>query len=88
MNIRQRMFGKRVASEPTSGKNPNRVSGGIRGSGQSHYVIVGEDGLEKRIPSQKYIESLEQQLREQKMRIAALEKKISRLGTDSHTDRR
>lgn len=84
MNIRRRMFGRDRVSEPANNKNPNRVTGGLRGSGQDHYVIVGEDGLEKHIPSQKYIQSLEQQLREQRVRIAALEKRISKI-TNTHT---
>ena len=37
------------SSKQPSGKNPNRVTGGIKGQGVDHIVMVSEDGLENQV---------------------------------------
>jgi hypothetical protein len=63
-------------STPQETKNTNRVLGGLRGQGADHYSILGEDGVERSVPTQKYVQSLEQKLREQDQRLATLERKL------------
>jgi hypothetical protein len=64
------------SSTPQETKNTNRVLGGLRGQGADHYSILGEDGVERSVPTQKYVQSLEQKLREQDQRLATLERKL------------
>ncbi len=74
MSYLNRMYG---GGRPESySKNTNRVLGGLRGQGADHYSILGEDGVERTVPTQKYVQSLEQKVREQDQRLAALERKI------------
>ena len=75
MSYLNRMYGG-ARSAPESNKNTNRVLGGLRGQGADHYSILGEDGVERSVPTQKYVQSLEQKIREQDQRLAALERKI------------
>lgn len=75
MNYLSRMYGAKQTA-PQSEKNTNRVLGGLRGQGADHYSILGEDGVERSVPTQKYVQSLEQKLREQDVRLLSLEKKI------------
>ena len=57
-----------------SDKNPNRVSGGLRGQGVDHVVFMSEDGSEKAVTTLKYTQSLEHKINEQQQRISRLEK--------------
>jgi hypothetical protein len=75
MSYISRMYGG-TRSAPELNKNTNRVLGGLRGQGADHYSILGEDGVERNVPTQKYVQSLEQKIREQDQRLAALERKI------------
>jgi hypothetical protein len=75
MSYLNRMYGG-ARSAPESNKNTNRVLGGLRGQGADHYSILGEDGVERSVPTQKYVQSLEQKVREQDLRLSALERKI------------
>jgi len=74
------MYGKRrTPITQIDNKNPNRVAGGLRGQGVDHFVMLGEDGMEKSIPTHKYVQSLEDQIRSQKALIEGLEKRVVRL---------
>lgn len=68
---------KSVAEQ--SNKNPNRVSGGLRAQGVDTLTILGEDGTERHIPSQRYVQSLEEQLKKQRAAITVLERKLARV---------
>ena len=79
MDSIQRMYRKNRSSESAqSGKNPNRVSGGLRAQGVDHLVMVNENGDQEQIPTHRYVQSLEEQLKNQKNVISALNKKINR----------
>jgi hypothetical protein len=80
MSYLNRMYGGNRPSQET--KNTNRVLGGLRGQGADHYSILGEDGVERNVPTQKYVQSLEQKLRDQDARMSVLEKKIRNMSTD------
>ena len=75
------MYGRKsqVSTQSSSDKNPNRVAGGLRAQGVDHVVMLGEDGTETQVPTQRYVQSLEEQVRKQRAEIAALQKKVSRL---------
>ncbi len=66
------------APEKESTKNPNRVAGGLKGQGVDHFVMVSEDGSEQQVPSQRYVQSLEEQIRKQRGAINVLERKLAR----------
>jgi hypothetical protein len=75
------MYGRnaqQAQSSNTSDKNPNRVSGGLKGQGVDHIVMVSEDGAENQIPTQRYVQSLEDQIRKQRTAITVLERKLAR----------
>jgi len=75
------MYGRQpqqTQPSPTSDKNPNRVTGGLKGQGVDHIVMVSEDGMENQIPTQRYVQSLEDQLRKQRSAITVLERKLAR----------
>lgn len=74
MSYLSRMYNSRP--QQSAQKNTNRVLGGLRGQGADHYSILGEDGVERNVPTQKYVQSLEQKLREQDIRLATLERKL------------
>jgi len=76
------MYG-RTAPSPNkkSEKNPNRVAGGIRGQGADTIAMLGEDGLERILPTQKYVQALEEQIRKQQAAINVLERKLNRIST-------
>jgi hypothetical protein len=78
------MYGrsKQPQSSSISDKNPNRVLGGLRGQGADMMTVLGEDGTQHTIPSQKYVQGLEEKLRTQEARITMLEKQLRRMGRD------
>jgi len=78
------MYGrsKQPQSSLVSDKNPNRVLGGLRGQGADMMTVLGEDGTQHTIPSQKYVQGLEEKLRTQEARITMLEKQLRRMGRD------
>ena len=79
MSYLTKMYGRNPNAVPkTSDKNPNRVSGGLRGQGVDAFTMLGEDGMEKRIPTHAYVQSLEEQIRKQRAAIDVLERKLSR----------
>ena len=73
----------RTAPSPNkkSEKNPNRVAGGIRGQGADTIAMLGEDGIERILPTQKYVQALEEQIRKQQAAINVLERKLNRIST-------
>ena len=82
MSYLNRMYRQSVDKGSTSedsNKNPNRVAGGLRAQGVDSLTILGEDGQEREIPSQKYVQNLEEKLRKQEVAINTLQRKINRL---------
>jgi len=63
-------------------KNPNRVAGGIRGSGSNSLTVMDENGVERTVPTSDYIKALETQIRAQNQALAVLERKIARLNRE------
>jgi ABC-type hemin transport system substrate-binding protein len=79
MSYLTKMYGRNPnAVLKTSDKNPNRVAGGLRAQGVDTFTMLGEDGMEKRIPTHAYVQSLEEQIRKQRAAIDVLERKLSR----------
>jgi len=79
------MYGRNKSSNPTPqhlDKNPNRVLGGLRGQGADMMTVLGEDGTQHTIPSQKYVQGLEEKIRTQDARLTNLEKQVRRIGND------
>mgnify|MGYP003625520297 FL=1 len=80
----QRQFSRvKISAAPVSNKNPNRVAGGIKGSGTDMVTVVDESGQERHIPTKKYITALEDQIRLERNRISSMETKLNRLARDS-----
>lgn len=82
MSYLNKMYGKsKVTNTPekSSDKNPNRVTGGLKAQGVDHYTVIAEDGSTQQIPSQRYVQSLEEQVRKQRGVIDTLDRKTSRL---------
>ena len=75
------MYGRSAPSPNESKKNPNRVAGGIRGQGGDTIAMLGEDGVERILPTQKYVQALEEQIRKQQAAINVLERKLNRIST-------
>lgn len=84
MSYLNRMYGKKSPSQTQSKseKNPNRVLGGLRGQGVDTMTVLGEDGTQHTIPSQKYVTGIEDKLRATESRVAYLERQVRRLGHD------
>lgn len=87
MSYLNKMYGAQTPQGIVKDKNPNRVLGGLKGAGVNTYTMLGEDGVEKRIPTEAYVQALEEKLRQQDGRIAVLEKQIRRLNNDQKVDR-
>ena len=84
MNYLNKMYSnksKASSTQPISGKNPNRVTGGIKGQGVDHIVMDREDGFESQVPTHKYVQSLDEQLRKLRSTVSLLERKLSRYDT-------
>jgi hypothetical protein len=80
MSFLTQMYGRKVSAlEKSNDKNPNRVSGGLKAQGVDHFTMLGEDGVERQIPTQRYVQSLEEQLRKQRATSEVLERKLVRL---------
>jgi thiamine kinase-like enzyme len=79
MSYLNKMYGRGTKTEPVeSNKNPNRVAGGLRAQGVDTLSILGEDGQERQIPSQRYVQSIEEQVKKQRAAIDVLERKLAR----------
>lgn len=74
------MYGRNKPSQTqsSSDKNPNRVTGGLKGQGVDHLTMLGEDGAQQQIPTLRYVQSLEEQIRKQRAAISVLERKLTR----------
>ena len=82
MTYLNKMYGRTAPSlNKKPEKNPNRVAGGIRGQGADTIAMLGEDGLERILPTQKYVQALEEQIRKQQAAINVLERKLNRIST-------
>ena len=77
------MYGRRkpTVENSSSDKNPNRVSGGLKAQGGDHFTMIAENGMEQQIPTQRYVQSLEEQSRKQRAAITVLERKLTRCET-------
>lgn len=73
-------------TQSSSNKNPNRVLGGLRGQGADMMTVLGEDGTQHTIPSQKYVQGLEEKIRIQDARLTRLEQQLRRVNRDSKMD--
>jgi len=80
MSYLNQMYGrnKPTQTQSSSDKNPNRVTGGLKGQGVDHLTMLGEDGSQQQIPTLKYVQSLEEQIRKQRAAITVLERKLAR----------
>lgn len=86
MSYLNKMYGRKKNSSTTSSdKNPARVSGGLKGQGVDHLVMVAEDGSESQVPTQRYVQSLEDQVRKQRAAINVLERKLTRVESNIST---
>jgi len=80
MSYLNKMYGRKQtpALQSSPDKNPNRVAGGLRAQGVDMFEMLGEDGAVKKIPTEAYVRSLEEQIRKQRAAIDVLERKLSR----------
>jgi len=64
MSYLNQMYGRNAKSALTQApeKNPNRVAGGLRAQGVDTFEMLGEDGSVQKIPTQAYVQSLEEQI--------------------------
>jgi hypothetical protein len=85
MSYLNKMYGRKTVPVKTEDKNPNRVMGGLRAQGVDSYKILGEDGMEKEIPTQRYVRSLEDKLRAQSAVVENLQKQVNRLSRTTET---
>jgi hypothetical protein len=81
-NYLKRMYNSESQSATPSEKNPNRVSGGLKAQGQDSFTMLGEDGHEKEVPSQRYVRSLEEQVRKLKEDQGLMQRKMARQDTN------
>lgn len=76
------MYNSTTQSPPPPEKNPNRVSGGLRAQGMDSFTMLGEDGTEKEVPSQRYVKSLEEQVRSLREETSLLNRRLARQDTN------
>lgn len=81
-NYLRKMYNSVSQSATAPEKNPNRVSGGLRAQGHDSFTMLGEDGIEKRIPTQQYVQSLEEKVKRLQEQTALLERKLGRQDTN------
>jgi len=87
MSYLAKMYGAQTPQGIVKDKNPNRVLGGLKGAGVNTYTMLDEDGVEKRIPTEAYVQALEEKVKQQDARLAVLEKQIRRINNDQKLDR-
>lgn len=87
MSYLNKMYGGQTPQGVVKDKNPNRVLGGLKGAGVNAYAMLGEDGTEKMVPTQAYVQALEEKVKQQDARLVVLEKQIRRLNNDQKVDR-
>jgi hypothetical protein len=71
-------WGKPLTAE-TKSKNPNRVLGGIRGSGTETLSVMTEDGVEQKLPSLNYVKGLEMKVQDLNEKVRMLERLVNQL---------
>lgn len=82
MSYLNKMYGQASKNtQPSTDKNPNRVTGGLKAQGVDRFTMLGEDGTQQEVPSLQYVNSLEEQSRKQRVAITTLERKLTRLDT-------
>jgi len=82
MSYLNKMYGRQSKNTlPSTDKNPNRVTGGLKAQGVDRFTMVSEDGSNREIPTVEYVQSLEEQSRKQRAAINILERKLTRLDT-------
>lgn len=84
MSYLNKMYGRTSTDKPTQSspdKNPNRVTGGLRGQGVDTLTMVSEDGSSRELPTLEYVRSLEEQSRKQRAAITTLERKANKQET-------
>jgi hypothetical protein len=83
MSYLNKMYGRKSPdqTQSSSNKNPNRVTGGLRAQGVDRFTFEGEDGSTQEVPTQRYVQSLEDQLRKQRAAIDVLDRKLTRQDT-------
>lgn len=81
-NYLKKMYNSTSQSATTPEKNPNRVSGGLRAQGIDSFTMLGEDGEERSIPTQRYVNSLEEQVKKLQEHTGLLERKMKRQDTN------
>ena len=88
MSYLNQMYGRKpqAQTQSSSDKNPNRVLGGLRAQGVDTFEMLGEDGTQHTIPSQKYVQGLEEKIRTQDVRLTRLEQQLRRVNRDQKMD--
>ena len=86
-NFIQTMYASTRAIAQSPDKNPNRVLGGLKGAGVNSFTMLGEDGVEKQIPTQAYVFALEEKLSRLEQQLKEQDKRIRRLSNDQKLDR-
>lgn len=81
-NYLSRMYNSTSQSATPPEKNPNRVSGGLRAQGHDAFTMLGEDGVERKIPTQQYVNSLEEKVKRLQEQTGLLERKLARQDTN------
>ena len=82
MNYLNKMYGRQSKNtQPSTDKNPNRVTGGLKAQGVDTITMLGEDGSSRELPTLEYVRSLEEQSKKQRAAINVLERKLTRLDT-------
>lgn len=86
-NFIHTMYARTQVPAQSSDKNPNRVLGGLKGAGVNSFTMLGEDGVEKQIPTQAYVFALEEKLSRLEQQLKEQDKRIRRLSNDQKLDR-
>jgi len=82
MSYLNQMYGRKSKNTaPSTNKNPNRVTGGLKAQGVDTITMLGEDGSFQELPTLEYVRSLEEQSRKQRAAINVLERKLTRCET-------
>lgn len=77
MSYLNKMYGSNSIQSPPN-KNPNRVTGGLKGAGVDRFTMIAEDGSSQEIPTLAYVRSLEEQVRKQRAALDVLERRLAR----------
>lgn len=77
MSFLNNMYARRQAIAKE--KNPNRVLGGLKGHGADHYSVLGEDGMQREVPTRAYVQGLEDKIRRLEERLNEQDKRLRKL---------